>query len=92
MNASRYSRTTETVEPRRFAATVSGRTERTSRATAKTQISPSSCSGVRAILTEDFLLLNARGFADLFAQVVQTAPSDDASFGDLNPLDTRAVQ
>ena len=38
-----------------------------------------------------FLFLDARGFADLFAQIIQAAAGDDAALAHFDPLDPRAV-
>src|SRR5580704_1440254 len=64
--------------------------ESAKRAIVKTQRSPSSCSGV-ASGSFGLLFLDSRGFADLFAQVIQAAAGDDAALAHFDPLDPRAV-
>src|SRR5665213_1852264 len=94
MNASRYSRMTVRADGLAPSPTRTGVGLMliATRTTAKMQISARSSSGVTSRLLRDLLFLDAGGFTDLIAQVVETAAAHDAAFGNLDPVDARAVQ
>src|SRR5579864_4943341 len=63
-----------------------------SRASVRMPTRPRRSSGDTARLTGSFLLFDAGGLADLFAQVVQPAPAHDSVLTDFNAVDARTVQ